>query len=441
MPGPVLNLNWPQTQAFRLIQPRSTVALPWGRGVGKSWFMENIGFLLVAQRYGELRRDARRSFKGTRITWLMPTLKQFKAVHGEQLRDLVENDWSFLKPKLDRTTWTVTFGDGSWIQPFPAEAAHSKTSRGLRTDVLFMDEADDIQLQVYHAVAKPWFSEPWSLRITVGGGTPRRGRKGLLYHLHSLGLSKDPQFCRYHSVHATYRDAPETVDIDAVEDARRTTPQTVFSREWECNFDAAEGLVYPEFDERIHVREPPEGAVWSEILIGADHGYEDPGVLLLIGVMGHGDDAALWVLDEVYERHRTEDWWCEALARYQSWYPTAKLYADPSRPDRVRAFREKAGARDQQVDNSIEDGVNAVAARLTRRGDDARLYISPRCKSLIWEFGSYKRKPDAQNPDSYTDQIIDKDNHAMDALRYPILSRFGAFKPSVRSSRSWESRT
>jgi hypothetical protein len=440
MSSPSLSLNWPQTQAFQLIAPRTTIALPWGRGVGKSWFLENMSFLQIAQRYGRYRTEARRPFTGTRVTWLMPTLKQFKDVHGAQIRDLVENDWAFMEPQLDRTTWRITFGDGSWMQPFPAEAAHSKSSRGLRTDVLVMDEADDIAIQVFHAVAKPWFSEPWSLRIILGGGTPRRGRKGLLHHLHTLGRSQDPQFRRYHSVHATYRDAPETVDRDAVEDARLTTPASVFKREWECDFDAAEGLVYPEFDERFHVRDVPEHTVWSEILIGADHGYEDPGVLLLIGVLGHGSDAVLWVLDEVYRQHQTEDWWCDKLAQWIRWYPSARVYADPSRPDRVRAFREKSGANTQQTDNAIQDGVAAVAARLTRRGDEARLYVSPKCKKLIWEFGSYKRRPDAQNPDQYTDEIVDRDNHAMDALRYPTLSRFGALRPARRRVDSYEGR-
>jgi len=358
----------------------------------------------------------------------MPTLKQFKDVHGEGIRNEVADDWAFLGGRLDKTTYRIEFPWGGWMQPFPAAAASSRRARGLRADVVLIDETDDIDPAVHAAVVKPWFSEPWSLKIEVAGGTPRRGRKGLLYQLHALGLSEDPEDSRYHTVHATYRDAPETVDVTEVEDAKRTTPEAVFKREWDCDFDAAEGLVYSEFDERFHVRVPPENVRWAEMLILADHGFEDPGVLLLCGVLGHGNDAVLWVLDEIYERHQTEPWWCEKLRPWVEWYPQHHFYGDPSQPARLKAFK-KVGARLRDVDNSISDGVMAVAARIHKfvDGDDqhARLYVHPRCKKTIWEFGSYKRRPDPQNPDQYTEDIIDRDNHAMDCLKNGILSHFG----------------
>jgi hypothetical protein len=360
----------------------------------------------------------------------MPTLKQFKDVHGEGIRNEVVDDWAFLGGKLDKTTYRIEFPWGGWMQPFAAAKASSRRALGLRADVLLIDEGDDIDPSVLYSVAKPWFSEPWSLKILIIVGTPRRGRKGLLYQYHKLGLSQEPENANYHTIHATYRDAPETVDAQEVEDARRTTPEAVFKREWECDFDAAEGLVYSEFDEGFHVRPPPADVRWTEILIAADHGYEDPGVLLLIGVLGHGQDATVWVLDEVYERHQTEDWWCDKLRIWTAWYPNHSFYGDPSQPARLKAFQRKAGARLRDVNNSIADGIMAVA-RLIRKqpvNDDnieAHLYVSPRCRKLIWEMGSYKRKPDPQNPDQYTEDIIDRDNHAQDALRYAVLSHLG----------------
>jgi hypothetical protein len=418
------------------------MALPWGRGVGKSWFIRQVPWISFAK--------AKQTGKPVRWIALAPTLKQWRDIHEEHLRDEVNNDWAWLKPKLDGTTLKITFPDGSWWKPFPAELHSSKSARGQRCDGLVIDEADDVPISVFHSVVKPWFSEPWSQRVVLAGGTPRLGRKGLLYHLHSLGLNAQED--SYHSVFATWRDAPDQVDPAVVEDARRTTPPAIFQREWECNFDAAEGLVYGDvFDERFHVREPPPGQQWSEILIGGDFGYEDPGVLLLIGVVGSGRDAVCYVLEEIYEQHQTEDWWIDRLRVWLGWYPNARLYHDPSAKSRVEAYRKQAKTRIvSPVNNAIEEGVAAVAGMLKTSivGEGAKaervahLYVSPRCRNTIWEFGAYKRKQDAHDPDRYLEDVVDKDNHSQDSLRYVCATRFGSLYKSgaVRTSPSFDSR-
>ncbi len=56
----------------------------------------------------------------------------------------------------------------------------------------------------------------------------------------------------------------------------------------------------------------------------------------------------------------------------------------------------------------------------------SRLYVHPACTWTRWEFVNYRRKRDPHNADRYLEDIEDKNNHAMDALRYPVFSRFGA---------------
>lgn len=420
-----LKFNGPQSRAYQAIAPRQTVTIPWGRGVGKSWFLESIAFLLVALWRDKVRENALRPFKGIRIIVLMPTLKQFKDVHGLLYERNVEEDWAFLRGKLDRTTWQVKFPDGSWIQPFPAELYNSKRSRGMRCDVVLTDETDDIDRDVFESVARPWFSEPWSLKMRVCGGTPTRGRHGLLYHLYQLGLSDEPSADRYHSFHATYRDAPETVDIDEVEDARANSPSATFSREWECNFDAGEGLVYP-FDESFHVREAQDWRNFHEFHVGGDHGWVDPGVLLLGGIRGHGNDAELWILDEWYETECPNEKWNERAKNWAQMYaPT--FWLDPSRPDRINDFKS-VGCHVRDTDNEINGGISRVADLMfVRHSEDrpswSRLYVSSKCKNLIREFGLYRRKKLSDG--TFDEKPEDKNNHAMDALRYMAVGRFG----------------
>jgi hypothetical protein len=432
-----LDLTRPQSRAFRVVGPRQNVVLPWGRGCGKSWFLRNVTWLLVAQHFGKWRADSRKPLRGVRVIALMPTLRQFVAVHGAAIRDELAPDgpWGKLGGKINNTTHEIVFRDGSTFIPVPAAQANSARARGLRGDIVLADECDDIDPSVFDSVARPWFSEPWSLKQRLFGGTPRRGRQGLLYRLHQLGRSDAEGDGRYHSIHATYRDCPELVDPEEVEDARRNSAPSVFRREWECDFDAAEGLVYGDvWDERVHVRAPPEGIAFSKIIFGGDKGYEDPGCLLMGGIFGHGKDAGLWVLDEVYEQHRTIDWWCGELCRLSAPYPGSTLYHDPSAPDWKESYRRSTGVRLGDVDNTIDEGVDAVANLMaTRPVEDsdertARIYIHPRCRNLIREINSYKRKSDRIDPDRYTDEIIDRDNHGPDALRYMVAGYFGLRK-------------
>ena len=418
-----LNLNGPQSRAYELLGPGKTVCLPWGRGVGKSWFQRSAMWLLFAQYAGQVRQGAREPLKGIRIAWLMPTLKQFKAVHGDALRREATGEWAFLGAKIDGTTLRLTLPDGSWMQPFPAAEWRSNSARGLRCDVVIADEVDDIDPSVYDAVVRPWFTEPWSLKIRIAGGTPRRGRNGLLYKLHKAGL--DPESPRYSTVHATCCDAPETVDPIEVEDAKKHTPGPTFAREWLCDFDSAEGLVYA-FDESFHVREPPPDVRFREHVVGVDHGWTDPGVYLLGGIAGHGDDATLWVLDEVYATEKPNAWWNQKAEEWQ--HLNARWFCDPSRPERIADLRRVVSAI--KADNAIEAGVARVADLLAIREPEAgapysRLYVSPRCKNLIREFGLYRRKKDPHQADAFLEDIEGRHDHCADALRYMAMGKFG----------------
>lgn len=462
------------------VRRRRTVMFPWGRGVGKSWYRRQIWWTLVAQFDGKRRLDCPKPLKGVRITSMMPTLKQFKDVHGPDIQAELAPDgpWGFLRGKYDQSSGQVRFPGGSWVKPFPASAYNARTSRGMRTDVLDTDELDDIDAAVYDGVATPWLSEPWSLGLELPGGTPTRGRHGLWWRMLEAtrlaarlrrgditdadalksaaaiairdvfeqlspeewpeGLPHDPEQAAlavlktYFGRHSTYKDAPETVSPFAVARARATTPAATFQREWEANPDAGEGLVYA-FDEEFHVREPPPNLRFRELLVGQDHGWTDPAVLLKGGVFGHGADAGLWVLDEHYESEVPNHVWD---SRAKAW-AGATFYSDPSRPDRINDLR-MGGLTVGETDNEIFAGLARVADLLHIRESEtgerwSRLYVSPRCVDTIREFGLYKRKklPDG----TFVEQPEDKNNHAMDALRYMAIGRFGRM-PNVRHTSS-----
>lgn len=431
-----------QWQSHLAIKPGNIVTTPWGRGLGKSWFGRTELYLQVAQWEHRLRPGA--PHPGVRCVVLMPTLEQAKKVHGDLLCIELEAEWGPLGGKVNRTTWRVTFPGGSWIQFVSAERAH--LLRGIRCDVVFVDECDDVPTSVVNSVVIPWFSEPHSLRLQIRSGTPRMGRKGLLYFSHHLLPKKLPG--RAFAYHATGYDAPLIVSPDAIEDARLTTPDEIFKREWLCDYDSAEGLVYPAFKEGFHVRKPPDGITWDDVIVCCDHGFQDPGVLLLCGIIGHGRDATLWVIAEIYERHQDPIWWFDQASKWVEWYPRAWWFLDTARPDMIKGYKGR-GARIGETDKDIKSGIGCVQQMLkihSHKGADdgitehARLYVDPRCTNTINEFGLYRHKRDIRDPEVMTESIADGNDHAMDALRYGVVGRFFPDKASRRRDASAEAR-
>lgn len=466
-----IRFNLPQWRAYHAIEPHRTVFYGWGRGVGKSWFTRQAWWLLVSKWEHRLRPEAPEPLRGVRITVLMPTLKQFKQVHWAGIeRELGKGGpWAHLCARLDRQEATIQFPGGSRITPFPASAYDAQHARGMRCDVLSCDEFDDIDASVYDAIAVPWLSEPWSLGIELLGGTPTRGRHGLWFRTLQAGrlgakiraselsddeLVKRPEVAAIasrfdadtepgvildalrstYSFHATYKDTPETVSGRAVARARAKSPPAAFKREWEADPDSGEGQVYA-FSEDFHVRVPPSSLYWDEFWVGGDHGWNDPGVLLLCGLAGRGNDATLWILDEVYQTETPNHVWDAKAAAWTKRYghemrrPPPVFALDRSRPDRIRDFIN-AGVNARGADNDIEAGVARIADLLAIRHYEgkepaARLYVHPRCVNTIREFGEYRRKKDPRDSERFLEAIEDRNNHAMDAVRYVALERFG----------------
>jgi hypothetical protein len=406
---------------------RKTICIPWGRGVGKSFFLRLITYVLVAIFDGQ-KVTPESPQTGIRILWFMDTFKHWVDVHADLMVQELEGPWSFLGVRrgrdegIDGTTYKVRFPGGSTIKPFPALEHTAKTARGQRADVVLIDECDDVPEHIFWSVIGPIHSEPWSYKLQVVGGTPRLGKHGLLYHLHEAGLSDEPADRSYFSFHATYRDAPEVVDAETVAEQKARMPAPIFAREWECKFENPEGLVYDGWDPDFHVQDLPFGmAHWRMVYVGVDHGYVNPGCFLLGVLTGKEDDNGedtrrLWIVDEIYETGKITDWWAE----------------------RAVEWKEREHVTSSKGLNAVIPGIRQVANLLNVYGskDDggdtrwARLYVSPRCVNLIREMGTYRWAKDPRDPDRYIEEVAPRQSdHACDSLRYLVAGIFGLASP------------
>ncbi len=384
-----------------------------GRGSGKT-FLDR--FLI---HYWALERP------GTHIGLLYPTLKQARTVMWLPFLfpDYYGGLLAYVRPP-NKTDLSVEYLNGTRLTTWGAENADS--IRGQRFDMVVQDEADDIHPDIEHSVVAPTFSRSGVNSIWVKSGTPRMGRYGSMAR--SWGkIGIEPN---YFGIKVTSEQSRH-VDSKWCSDMRREIPPEIYKREFDVDFDAAEGRVYSLFDEDFHVRPCSPYRTPTEVLIGVDWGFEDPGAIVVCKVFGSGNDAVVHIAEEHHHRHKAPGEWAEIVKGIHRNYHSynTKWYADHS-PGTIKEIQNVTGVRIREADKrNKEDAVASIASRLMKRptegGHEARLYVDPSCVETIKEFGLYRRRRDPRNREHILDDIQDGNDHCMDAMRYAIYSRFG----------------
>lgn len=176
----------------------------------------------------------------------------------------------------------------------------------------------------------------------------------------------------------------------------------------------SDGLVYSMFNRDIHVQDrdfEPRETVYA-----LDPGTNDP--LAIVRIDRDSDDR-LHVPDEHYETGLSDSEMVEAAVAFIE-NKDDDLVVDNQRPGLIKDLR-RAGLNAtgcKKGPDSIKHGIGRVSSRL-RNGKDGlpRMTISPRCVNTISEFESYEYK---KTTEGYKDIPVDKNNHAMDALRYGV---------------------
>ena len=190
----------------------------------------------------------------------------------------------------------------------------------------------------------------------------------------------------------------------------------------------SEGLVYDMWNEELFVADQVP-TTFDHMLVGMDYGYNNPSVLLLIGIK----DQTMYVIDEWYERQKLEQQILETALRWKELHPEIDCFVvDPSAAG-LRASMRNVGLDVMAANNSVFTGIQAVASRLSKdSGGKPKLVIKRQCSNLIREFSSYEWMTKA---DGSTKDVPRKEHdHALDALRYTIVHIDGLkTTPSVRS--------
>lgn len=224
-------------------------------------------------------------------------------------------------------------------------------------------------------------------------------------------------------------------------------------REVEGSWDAFAGQIYSEFSRHTHVIKPfkiPDD--WTRF-IGADHGYRNPACFLWCAVNYDGD---LFVYKELYQSEWIIQELCngkggeKGIIALNGSDKIDGIWIDPS----TKANRGKDSDFQTYLDflpkewplipanNEVETGIDRVKQylKLSKKGngkEEPRLFIFDNCVNLIEQMTQYKYEeltPGQEMLKNVKETPVKRDDHAVDALRYAVMSRPEAPRKEDRSA-------
>ncbi|MGO8672481.1 MAG: terminase large subunit domain-containing protein [Capsulimonadaceae bacterium] len=232
-------------------------------------------------------------------------------------------------------------------------------------------------------------------------------------------------------IRAQVRDNPILLDVNPEYLVNlKSLPLVERSRLLDGNWDIFEGAYFSEWSEAAHTCLPRHVPAWYRFFGGLDYGQAAPFCFLLLAC---DDGGNVLVVDEVYRTrlHPSEqaDLVAEVLERYDIHFPSCLIWADPSIfPPRTPEQRRGHPGK-YIVEDYWSAGLNVIAADNDRLNGWARVreflheagrlaVFKGRCPNLTRTIGTIGHdKHDAEDLDT------DGEDHAVDALRYALMSR------------------
>ena len=327
---------------------------------------------------------------------LSPTLRQ----SGEFFRKVKDAYNALGRPAgaVIENASTLELGNGSRIVCLPGKEGTVRSFSAV--DLLILDEAARVADDLYRTV-RPMLAVSNGRLIALS--TPF-GKRGFFYD------EWDREPSAFKKIKITWHQCPRITEAFIAEE-RRSLGDAWVRQEYDCSFEALEGLVYPDFGACIVDIWPlPSGRPVG----GIDFGWRNP-FAALWGVVDRDD--VLWIGNERYLRETPLHDHARALLDLA---PRAMWYADPAGRTEIEELRA-AGLAVRRGDNDIRLGVAALTARI-RTG---RLKVlSTHCPNLIAESKFY-RYPTSTERTIVGENPIDDHNHALGALRY-LVSKLDA---------------
>src|SRR3990167_4390180 len=278
------------------------------------------------------------------------------------------DDWLCEPYGGEKPEW-FTYRNGAriWI------AGMDKSSRVLSSehDLIFWNQAEEASLEEWEVCTTRTTGRAGNMPYaqTIGDANPSYPLHWM-YHRPSLRL-----FYSAHQDNPTLYD-PRTGQL--TEQGKRTMAVlealtgTRRTRLLEGKPAQAEGVIYEDWDEALHLIYANQVPACQRFVAGQDWGFTHPGVL---GVWAVDGDGRMYLVAQIYRVKQTIDWWAARAAELHREFKLEIILCDPSEPAYIQAYRQ-AGLNAIAADNSVLPGIDAVQQRLKKAGDGKpRLFV------------------------------------------------------------------
>lgn len=200
------------------------------------------------------------------------------------------------------------------------------------------------------------------------------------------------------------------LDPRYVREIKATTPKGMFyDRGINGLWVSGEGVVYPDFDQNVHVitRKQAESITFDRTFAGVDWGWEHWGAIVVIGVK----DNSYYVIEEHAAQHKHIDGWKAVAKDIIRRFGNIPFYCDPARPEHIAAF-QSTGISAFPGNNRVLSGIEAIATLMKNQMFFIVFYECPRFRYEIYR---YVWKGNTGEPLKENDDVLC-------AIRYGIYS-------------------
>ena len=193
----------------------------------------------------------------------------------------------------------------------------------------------------------------------------------------------------------------------------------------------AEGAVYDEFSNELHVVDEYDPAAIKRHVAGVDWGFTNPGVIHVYAIDG---DGRMILVREVYRTKQLIDWWTAKAQELRDEYGIEAFHCDPAEPAYIEQFA-RAGIPVLAAINDIRPGIDAVKQRLKVADDgrprlqflrtantdtDSDLEFAKRPTGVLDEITAYVWPKSAEGR-PIKEVPVKENDHAMDTMRYAVM--------------------
>ena len=342
--------------------------------------------------------------------YVAPTYKQAKNIVWRILKEIVFEYPEYIRQKNESELY-IEFINGSRIELKGADKEDSL--RGVGLDHVILDEFATMKKEAWLEVIRPALSDKKGTAMFIG--TP----DGFNYFYDVYQLGRDKKEAEYQSWFYKSIDSPY-LDPAEIANARRDLDERTFRQEYEASFETAAGRVYYAFDRDENVKESKYRNDLP-IVVCMDFNVS-PMCWTIIQTVKDED----YAIDEITRYNTNTEEMSKALGDLYGYGSAFIIYGDysgtfrstSSRTTDYDIIKQILPASDIRIQPNppVVNRVNAVNARLKNAAGQRRLFIDPKCKTLIKDFEQVIWKEGKREIDKANIELT----HASDGVGYYI---------------------